>query len=136
MKPILGNIWKWVVVCATICSILGLVVSFLSDDRAVCLALGVFCFVLVVVLVGVCLTLNRLIKQNHPEPYMKISSFYEFRSDDGQKSVFEMYRLIQSKRALLTHIDYKFKWSVGIFYFKQNLNIMHKINLSLERFTR
>jgi len=56
-------------------------------------------------------TIVRLLKQNSPEPYERISSFYEFRSDDGQKSTFELYRLIQSKRVLLTHIEYKFKWS-------------------------
>lgn len=111
MKTILGSIWKWIGVVATISSILGLFLSFLSDDKSVKVALFVFCVVLIVILIGVILTLNRLIKQNFPEPYEKISSFYEFKSDDGKKSVFEMYRLIQCKRAVLTHIDYKFKWS-------------------------
>ena len=111
MKPILGNIWKWVTVCASLSSIVGLLIVFLSDGKAVTLALITFCLVLLIILVGVCVTLSKLIKQNYPDPYQRISSFYEFRSDDGQKSVFEMYRLIQSKRVLLTHIDYKFKWS-------------------------
>ena len=78
MKTILGSIWKWIGVVATISSILGLFLSFLSDDKSVKVALFVFCVVLIV---------------------------------DGKKSVFEMYRLIQCKRAVLTHIDYKFKWS-------------------------
>lgn len=111
MKPVLGNIWKWVVGFATISSILGLILSFLSDEKAVLIALISFCLFLLIALIGLLIALNKLIIQNHPEPYKKISSFYEFRSDDGQKSVFEMYRLIQSKRVLLSDIDYKFKWS-------------------------
>ena len=111
MKSLLGSIWNWVVGVSVISSIVGLIIVFLSDKNAVIVSLVTFCFVLIVILVGVGITLHRLLKQNFPEPYERISSFYEFRSDDGQKSVFEVYRLIQSKRALLTHIEYKFKWS-------------------------
>jgi len=111
MKSILGSIWKWVGGVSSISSIVGLVIAFISEKNAVIISLVVFCIVLLTILVGVCVTLHRLLRQNFPEPYEKISSFYEFRSDDGQKSVFEVYRLIQSKRALLTHIEYKFKWS-------------------------
>lgn len=96
---------------ATISSIVGLIVVFFDNKNAVIISLITFCSVLVIILVGVLLTLFRLLKQNSPEPYERISSFFEFRSDDGQKSTFELYRLIQSKRALLTHIEYKFKWS-------------------------
>lgn len=96
---------------ATISSIIGLIVVFFDNKNAVIISLITFCIVLVIILIGVLLTLSRLLKQNSPEPYERISSFFEFRSDDGQKSTFELYRLIQSKRALLTHIEYKFKWS-------------------------
>ena len=34
MKPILGNIWKWVTVCASLSSIIGLLIVFLSDGKA------------------------------------------------------------------------------------------------------
>ena len=111
MKSILGSIWNWVVGCATVASIVGLVLAFVSDKNAVIISLIALCIFLAIIIVGVFITLSRLVKQNHPDPYQRISSFYEFRSDDGQKSVFEMYRLIQCKRALLTHIEYKFKWS-------------------------
>ena len=111
MKSLLGNIWKWVAAAATISSIVGLIVAFCDNKNAVIISLIAFCLVLAIVLIGVLITLNRLLKQNSPEPYERISSFFEFRSDDGQKSTFELYRLIQSKRALLTHIEYKFKWS-------------------------
>lgn len=96
---------------AAIASITGLIIALVSDKSAVLVALSSFCLVLIIILVGVLVTIYKLIRQNYPEPYERISSFYEFRSDDGQKSVFELYRLIQSKRALLTHIEYKFKWS-------------------------
>lgn len=111
MKSILGNIWKWVVGAATISSILGLVITFFREEDAVIISLVAFCLVLAIILIGVILTLFRLLIKNSPEPYERISSFFEFRSDDGQKSTFELYRLIQSKRALLPFIEYKFKWS-------------------------
>lgn len=111
MKSILSGIWKLVVGGATVASIVGLVLSFVSEKSAVIISLVAFCAVLAIILVGVCVTVSRLLKQNFKDPYERISSFYEFRSDDRQKSVFEVYRLIQCKRALLTHIEYKFKWS-------------------------
>lgn len=110
MKTILGSIWKWICVVATISSILGLFLSFLSDDKSVKVALFVFCVVLIVILIGVILTLNRLIKQNFPEPYEKISSFYEFKSDDGKAEPFISTRLdspikIMQYKVLLSYKD-------------------------------
>lgn len=96
---------------ATVSSIVGLIIAFCSDQKAVVISLTTFCLDLAIILTGVLITLFRLLKRNSPEDYERISSFFEFRSDDGQASTFELYRLIQCKRALLTHIEYKFKWS-------------------------
>lgn len=73
--------------CATVASIVGLVLVFVSDKNAVIISLIALCIFLAIIIVGVFITLSRLVKQNHPDPYQRISSFYEFRSDDGQKSV-------------------------------------------------
>lgn len=90
MKSILGSIWKWIVGCATVASLIGLVLAFVSDKNAVIIALIAFCISLAIIVLGVCITVSRLLRQNNPDPYQRISSFYEFRCDDGQKSVFEM----------------------------------------------
>lgn len=114
MKAFKDRVWSWVGVIASISSVIGLILTFMAESWAVIIALSFFCFALIAILTGVFATMKKMIDQNHANEYEKISSFYEFRSDDGVKSSFEVYRLIQSKRALLTQIDYKFKWSGSI----------------------
>lgn len=114
MKALKERVWMWVGAIASISSILGIILTFMADSGAVILSLSFFCLALLAVLIGVFVTMSKMLRQNHVNEYEKISSFYEYRSDDGVRSTFEVYRLIQSKRALLTQIEYKFKWSGSI----------------------
>lgn len=96
---------------ASLASIIGLVIAFCAQTYAVIIALVAFCIVLLILLIGVLYSLRNFIHTNYKEEYRRITSSYVFQTDDGIKSTFEMYRLIQSKRPVLNQIEYKYKWS-------------------------
>lgn len=96
---------------ASVCSVVGLVIILLSNRNATIVALFAFCLFLLIILIGVLLAIARMLHQNYGKDYKGISSFYVYQTDDGVKSTFETFRLIQCKRIFLSQIEYKFKWS-------------------------
>lgn len=107
-------VYPWFVDMASFASIIGLIIAFVSDDRAVFIALVTFCLVLLILLFASLFAVNRVILRNYPVEYKKISSFFIFQCDDGVHSTFETYRLIQCKRSLLTELEYNYRWSGSI----------------------
>lgn len=96
---------------ASFCSIAGLVLLFINNKTACIIALAVFCIGLIVLICRIVKAINKLVLDDSDKEYRSISSFYVYQSNDGQKSTFEVYRLIQCKRLFLTEIPYNFKWS-------------------------
>lgn len=108
--------WKglfnsYFVVLGSLASIIGFVLTFLSNQYAVIVALSFFCLSVVLFVIAAIRTLHSLQEKYYPEPYLKISSFFVFETNDGVHSTFETYRMIQSKRTYLSKIDYKYKWT-------------------------
>lgn len=108
-------IYPWFIDAASLASIIGLIIAFSSKEYAIIISLVTFCLVLILILVAILIAINKTIVRNHPEEYKKVSSFYVFQCDDGIHSTFETYRLIQCKRAILSKLEYKYKWSGNIF---------------------
>ncbi len=104
---------------ASVCSIVGLVIILLSNKNATIVALMAFCLFLLIILTGVLLGIARMLHQNYGKDYKGISSFYVYQTDDGIKSTFETFRLIQCKRIFLSQIEYK--WDSAILRFKKPL---------------
>lgn len=98
-------------VSASICSIIGLFIVVMSDKNATIIALITLCLCMLIVLIGIILAFDKMLRQNYGKEYRSISSFYVYQTDDGVKSTFETFRLIQCKRMFLSQIQYKFKWS-------------------------
>lgn len=96
---------------ASLCSIAGIMLLFINNKTACIIALAIFSIGLCVLIFGILRAINKLILDNSDKEYKSISSFYVYQSNDGRKSTFEVYRLIQCKRLFLTEIPYKFKWS-------------------------
>lgn len=96
---------------ASLASIVGLVVSIISNQYAVLIALVSIIISLVLILCGFYSILNKFLKHSYPDQYHRISTFVVFRCDDGINSEFESYRLIQCKIPVLTCIEYRYKWS-------------------------
>lgn len=99
---------------ASACSIIGLIIVVLSDKEATLIALATLCLCIILILIGIMLAIKKILNQNYGKEYKGISSFYVYQTDDGEKSTFETYRLIQCKRMFLSQIEYKFKWSGSI----------------------
>ena len=96
---------------ASLCSIASFVLFFIKDSWACIVALAVFCLGFIILLCGIMRGINKMIRDNSPSEYKRIASFFSFQSNDGVKSTFEAFRMIQSKRLFLTEIPYNFKWT-------------------------
>lgn len=96
---------------ASVCSIIGLIIVVLSDKNATIIALATLCLSIILILIGIILAIDKMLDQNYGKEYKGISSFYVYQTDDGIKSTFEIFRLIQCKRMFLSQIEYKFKWT-------------------------
>lgn len=107
-------IYPWFVDAASLASIIGLIITFASNNNAISIALFTFCLVLIILLIAGLFAINKIIIRNYPSEYKKVSSFYIFQCDDGVHSTFETYRLIQCKRPLLTELNYRYRWSGSI----------------------
>lgn len=107
--------YPWFINLASLASIVGIIIVFISNKHAVLVALSFFCLVLLIFLIASLYSINKLIHHNYNEEYKRISSFIVFQTDDGVHSTFETYRLIQCKRSILSEIEYKYKWSGSIF---------------------
>lgn len=108
LKAYIGTVYTGL---ASLCTIIGFVLLFVSNKTACLVALLVFCIGLIVIIYGILRAINKLILDNSDKEYRSISSFYVYQSNDRRKSTFEVFRLIQCKRLFLTEIPYKFKWS-------------------------
>ena len=103
-KYISSFIQPYLAFAASACSIIGLAVVIVSDKDATIIALITLCMCLFFILIGILLAIDRLLRQNYRKDYKSISSFYVYQSDDGVKSTFECFRLIQCKRMFLSQI--------------------------------
>ena len=103
---------------ASACSIIGLIIVVLSDKNATLIALITLCLCIILILIGVILAIDKMLYQNYGKEYKGISSFYVYQTDDGIKSTFEIFRLIQCKRM---HNDDAKLWDSAILKFKKPL---------------
>lgn len=108
LKTYAGAMYSFI---ASLCSIASLVLMFINSKLACIIALLVFCLGVLTLLYGIMRGINKMINDNSREEYKRIASFFSFQSDDGVKSTFEVFRMIQSKRLFLTAIPYNFKWT-------------------------
>lgn len=77
------------------------------------IALAMLCIFLSSILFAILLALRNFIISHFKDDYRRVSSFYVYEEDQKGVSTFEMYRLIQCKRILLTGVPYKYKWTGG-----------------------
>lgn len=93
---------------ASIVSVLFLV---FTDKTNALIALVFFCVFLLIALFSILRTLRLFIRKENGEDHKKVSVFTTFETHDSTHCVFETYRVIQSKRFILTEISQNFKWS-------------------------
>lgn len=108
LKTYTGAIWSFI---ASVCSIASLVLLFINNKTACIIALAIFSVGLLILLYGIIRGINKMIIDNNADSYKRIASFCVFQSNDGVKSTFELFRMIQCKRLFLMDIPYNFKWT-------------------------
>ncbi len=112
---------------ASLASLIGLFLFFVTTKWAVIVALGFFCIVLLSFTIALIHTLLRLINLGNNEFESK-STFVKYETLDGKNIVFETYKLIQAKKTMLTEFSFSFKWSGSIMP-TVNSDIQNVINI-------
>lgn len=111
MKAFRPNLLVGFNIVTGLASIAGLVVSLVSDKAGWTVSLVCLCAFLLSIVVLLWWGLFQIVKTDNADEYKKISVFSSYETSDGVKGVYEIYRIIQSKRIILTHIYQSFKWS-------------------------
>ena len=94
---------------ASFASIVGLVIMFVSDKNSTIIALAFFCFMLLLFTISLLYTLFKITGLNSNDFESK-STFVKYESIDGKSIIFEIYKLIQSKKPILSDYSFNFKW--------------------------
>lgn len=95
---------------ASLASIVGLVIVFVSNSLAVWIALIFFCSMLLIFTIYLVLALYKILDVKQAE-HENRSTFIKYETSDGNLITYETYKLIQVKKPVLTEMDYHFKWS-------------------------
>ncbi len=95
---------------AALASIIGVTVIILKKEWAIYIALSFFCLMLLIFTLSLIYTLFKIISVGDNE-FESISTFVKYETSDSNKIVYETYRLIQSKKPILTEFLFSFKWS-------------------------
>ncbi len=104
----------WAIILSSlgsIASIIGLVIFCFSDQTGLIISLSFFCACLLLILIALIFVLCNFIKNENKAPYKKVSAFTKYETSDGVHITNETYRVIQSKRIILTEVEQNFKWS-------------------------
>lgn len=111
MRFLKNNLYTIFNSLAGIASIIGVVLLAFSSQTNAIIALSFFCAALTILLISILYAIHSFIKKENENNHLKVSVFTKFETIDNTHSIFETYRVIQSKRLVLTEIDQMFKWS-------------------------
>ena len=108
MKSWLLNAFNIIAGCA---SIMGIFFLFFTNEEIGKIALASFSLFLLLLLVTTWIGIVKVIKKEYPEDYKKIAAFTSYETGDGIHGVYEVFKVIQSKRIVLQQIEHNFKWT-------------------------
>lgn len=106
-----NNLLKAFNIIAGFASIVSMFYLLFTDEVNGKIALFAFCFFLLFACISLIYGINQFIKKENEKDHKKVSVFTTFETIDNTHGVFETYRVIQSKRMILSCIDQNFKWS-------------------------
>lgn len=95
---------------ASLASIVGFIILFINNEAATWIALIFYCVVVTSFCVALIYTLLKLINIKNQDFDSK-STFVKYETSDGNVIIFEIYKLIQSKKTILTEHLFNFKWT-------------------------
>ena len=92
-------------------SILGVFFLFFTNEENGKIALLAFSLFLLLMLIATWVGIVKAIKKEYLEDYKKITVFTSYETSDGIHGVYEVFKVIQSKRLVLQQIEHNFKWT-------------------------
>lgn len=95
---------------AALASLVGFFVVFINDKDKVLWSFIFFNFLLLVLIGSAIYTILRLLNKSTLDFESK-STFIKYETLDGNNISYEVYKLIQCKRPILSEYNYSFKWS-------------------------
>jgi len=95
---------------ATLSSLIGFLIIFTSDKDKILISFLFFNFLLLVLISTLIYTLLKLLSKSTSDFESK-STFIKYETLDGNKISYEVFKLIQCKRPILSEYEYSFKWS-------------------------
>ncbi len=95
---------------ASLASIIGIFLVFFNDKYSITIALAFFCLMLLIFTITLIYTLFKITRLNSTDFESK-STFVKYETTDGSTIIFEIYKLIQSKKPILSEYIFNFKWS-------------------------
>lgn len=98
-------------IVAGVASIVSVFYLLFSNEVNSIIALSIFVIFLLSVLVLLIIGIHLFIKKENENEYKKVSVFTSFVMSDKTHGIFEVYRVIQSKRLILNQVEQNFKWS-------------------------
>lgn len=101
---------KTVYFFAALGSLIAFFLIFMDDKDKVLLSFIFFNFLLLILIATLVFTILKLLNSSTSEFESK-STFIKYETLDGTNISYDVYKLIQCKRPILTQYDYNFKWS-------------------------
>lgn len=104
----------WFAIISGVFSIGGGIMAFCSDKNKSIIALFAIIVFLLALLFSFWYAINKLIRNNNENEFQKLSFFTKYECLDKTHIKYDGYRLIQSKRPVLSEIKWMFKWSGSV----------------------
>jgi len=95
---------------ASLASLIGFVVIFTGDRDKMLWSFIFFNFLLLVLIGTLVYTILKLLN-NSTSDFESKSTFIKYETPDGNKIFYDVYRLIQCKRPILSEYEFNFKWT-------------------------
>ena len=104
---------RFIAIGGGLSSIVCFIIIFFSDKNKVIIALIAFIIFLLFLVSAICYAVHKIVRKEHDKEFLKLSDFITYKYLDRNHVVYDVYRLIQSKRAFLREIKWNFKWTGG-----------------------
>ena len=95
---------------ANLASLIGFLIIFISDKNKILISF-IFFNILLLVLIGTLIYTILKLLSNSTTDFESKSTFIKYETLDGNKISYDVFKLIQCKRPILSQYEYSFKWS-------------------------
>ncbi|MBK8243672.1 MAG: hypothetical protein IPK88_09620 [Saprospiraceae bacterium] len=107
-KNLVGN---FLVVFASICSILGIVLYFFTNLYSSILALLVFIFFLLALFIKIFYSIEKYFINKSNVGYRNLATFSKYSTKDGNIVTYEVHKSIVCKKMLIDNHEHRFQWT-------------------------